>query len=74
MAFKLMACGSHRKNVTHNLSKVNHFYIEIPSYLKVTAETVVFSPNKSLRFLSYRTMPMFIDHISSLGYVWLNTT
>ena len=52
MAFKLMACGPHRKNVTHNLSKVNHFYIEIPSYLKVTAETVVFSPNKSLRFLS----------------------
>ena len=53
MAFKLMACGPHRKNVTHNiyLSKVNHFYIEIPSYLKVTAETVVFFPKQILTFL-----------------------
>ena len=66
--------GPPRRDVTHILSKVSCFFIEILSFSWVT-ETIGFSPYKSLYFECYATIPMFADaHISSLGYLCFNTS
>ena len=61
---------THRRDVTHILSKVSCFFYWNPFIFVGYRNDRFFSPYKSLYFECYATMLMFTDtHISSLGNV-----
>ena len=63
------ARGPHRRDVTHILSEASFFHWN-PFIFVGYRNDRFFFPYKSLHFECYATMPMFADHISSLGYLW----